>query len=457
MKNTTANPSLILTFTVLYAAGVLANGQYFVEVIGNSLQPSGQGVDSPGVVILLDVPFPKDGVVFAVKAYFRNLDVTAFQIWRPSSNSSQTFTLVAELQVIPSANTELIYITSKFLKCLLVEKGDRFGMHSFGKPSSIGYVFNPSASPSLAFQTGNESFIHVGLTAMFKSITFPYDLSCQVFYYLDNSNQSSSNETTVDCPPNLSIDDVLTTTTTPIPISSGVPGGVGQKGYLGFPGPYGSSGAPGDQGGTGPQGPLGVPGSIGPLGAPGSTGSLGSKGVIGDTGDLGLAVNGPPGLTGPAGRTGPPGQLVYVNASEKLGLESAPVSSSDSSDWSTKWTSELFMIGLLIWLAILSSIILMLLLCLVIVSCVVCAIRRHDDRICAKIREFHHHENDPYRMIRKTLAAETEMNSDDPSFGDSADGTIPKGESTDAPTLEHWMGAMKEDSVHEYKMWHGVQ
>lgn len=113
------------------------------------------------------------------------------------------------------------------------------------------------------------------------------------------------------------------------------------------------------------------------------------------------------------------------------------------------------MIGLLIWLAILSTIILILLLCLIIISCIICAIHRHDDRITAKVKAFHHHENDPYRTIRKTLAAETELNSDDPSFGDSADGTMPK--STDAPTLEHWMGAMKEDSVDEYNLWYGVQ
>lgn len=462
------NMLLIFTIAIFHNEKMFANSQYSVEVIGNNLQPSGQGVDSPGTVILLNTPFPSDGVVFAVKAYFRSLDTATFQIWRPKSNSSQVFTLVAEITAVPTTNTELIYMASKFLKCIRVEQGDRFGVYSSGQPSSIGYVFNPFSTQALAYSAGNGSTIEAGQTAAFTQITFPYDLSSQAFYYLESSNwNSSSNETSsVDCPPNLSVNDVSLITTSPVPISSGVPGIVGTKGPPGFTGAVGPPGSLGDQGATGLQGPFGPPGSEGSTGATGPTGPQGTKGVMGDTGDAGPVVNGPPGATGPMGPLGPPGKLLPVDAPQKAALESNTPSaaSASSDDWSTRWTSELFMIGLLIWLAIVSALFLALLLGLAVASCVICRIRRHDDRTWAKVKEFHHRENDPYGMIRRTLAsAETKMTSEGgggPSSSDDGspdDGTMPKRDSTGAENLEHWMGAMKEDSVQDYNVWYGVQ
>lgn len=133
-------------------------------------------------------------------------------------------------------------------------------------------------------------------------------------------------------------------------------------------------------------------------------------------------------------------------------------SPSSDSDWSKQWTSELFMIGMLIWLSIISVIVLVLILCLIIITCVICAVRRQDERTRAKVKEFHHRESDPYGSIRNTTAFDTET---DPSEAlanhETIDGTL---STLDYPRLADtptWMGAMKEDSVQEYKVWHVVK
>src|SRR6218665_1373394 len=85
------------------------SGQYIVEEIGNRLTPSIEGVDAPGIVVLLNTPFQKDGVVYAFQAYFRLLETVAFQIWRPTSSNSSVsgaFSLVAEITAKPSTQTE---------------------------------------------------------------------------------------------------------------------------------------------------------------------------------------------------------------------------------------------------------------------------------------------------------------------------------------------------------------
>lgn len=63
--------------------------------------------------------------------------------------------------------------------------GDMFGVLSFEGPSSIGYVFNPLVTRALVHSAPNATWSpEVGQTVVFRNITFPYDLSCQAFYYL---------------------------------------------------------------------------------------------------------------------------------------------------------------------------------------------------------------------------------------------------------------------------------
>lgn len=115
------------------------------------------------------------------------------------------------------------------------------------------------------------------------------------------------------------------------------------------------------------------------------------------------------------------------------------------------------MIGLLIWLSIISVIVLILILCLIIITCVICAVRRQDERTRAKVKEFNHQETDPYGSIRNTTTFETDP-SEALAIHETMDGntlsTFDFPRSTDTPT---WKEAMKEDSVHEYKLWDVVQ
>ncbi|KAK2144482.1 hypothetical protein LSH36_752g02022 [Paralvinella palmiformis] len=95
---------------------------------------------------------------------------------------------------------------------------------------------------------------------------------------------------------------------------SGATGPAGEKGVkgitgsLGKPGPLGPTGATGATGYTGRPGLIGIRGHLGPPGLTGSTGATGGTGATGFSGQPGyIGPRGEPGKTGPFGHPGQPG------------------------------------------------------------------------------------------------------------------------------------------------------
>lgn len=447
---------LLASTRVDVAAAQVSDPLYSVGTIGNDLVPSTVGVDAPGIVILLNQPFPTDGVLFAFSAFFRNQDYSFFQIWRPTTSSVNAFSLVASVEAssTTSGTVEQIYLVSHFVKCIGINKGDRFGIFSSNGSSPIAYTYNPANKQILTYALPNSSLINIvlplGQMEIFQETIFPYDLSVRAFYYVD-SNVSTSE---VDCAKGVLIDGVGQQTTTPIAIPSGQPGQVGPTGFVGNQGMIGPVGPPGviigDTGSTGPNGPLGNQGSTGQIGQPGIPGIVGDVGPVGYTGPL---APGDTGSQGPPGMIGPPGILINLTATNPP----QNVVSQDSSSDSLAWTSELFMIGMLIWLSIISTIVIVLLLCLFVASGFICDLHEHDRRLLRRIRNYYRrNESDPYETIRKTAGtttSETELASTSHGQPDSVDGMEARGRVHD----ENSMSSLKEDSIKEYKMWYGMR
>ena len=73
-----------------------------MATVGNEIIASTSGIDTAGVMLIMDDLIFTDGVVFAYSAYFRSEKPVRFQIWRPVSSETKEFQLVGETRVIPS-------------------------------------------------------------------------------------------------------------------------------------------------------------------------------------------------------------------------------------------------------------------------------------------------------------------------------------------------------------------
>lgn len=199
---------------------------------------------------------------------------------------------------------------------------------------------------------------------VFDTLRFPYKLNLQA--WIETSNDSlpmdggkNIENDYVDCPSALIPSHEFETIT----ISPGMTGATGPTGPSGNPGSMGDTGPIGQTGATGPAGSPGLTGTQGFLGAYGATGPMGFTGVTGPEGQIGatglIGATGSDGVVGPVGPPGPP-------------ATSAPLDNkaASSSDGCTGFLlSENFMIGMIIWLCIL-SLLLLTVLVIIVALCV---------------------------------------------------------------------------------------
>jgi len=253
-------------------------------------------------------------------------------------------------------------VSSLTHRCPVVQSGDTVGVYFESSPTAISRYFDPVDASTYRNQLLNLSVeIQVNDVVAFDTLRFPYKLNLQA--WIDTSNDSlpllgdgSGLESDyVDCPNALIPSHVIETIT----ISPGMTGATGPKGPPGDPGMMGATGPVGVKGDTGPIGLFGSTGAAGDLGATGATGSFGFSGVMGPEGRIGdtglMGATGSDGATGPVGPPGPPGT-------------SAPVENqaASSSDGCTGFLmSENFLVGVIIWLALLSLLLLTILVIIV--------------------------------------------------------------------------------------------
>jgi len=329
-----------------------------VSRVGNAIQGSSSGVDTPGATFLINDFVLADGVLFAFRAYFRSDKPLYFQIWRPvaanDTSSDDDFSLVAGWRVIPSIvdDIEDIYITAKMLPCALVHSGDRLALSFTESPGAVAYVFD-SSDPNAHGKTLDPASPPIeGDVVEFDPMIFPYDFS--VAAYVDTDYQArlniSEENYNNECPTNLLIPDQdLLDDMTPSPPVTGAPGAQGPSGPAG---PVGAAG-PG-----GPAGIAGVPGASGTDGVDGSVGATGMQGPQGDTGLSGFnGTMGGTGLQGIQGIAGPAGPAGASGAGASTGgdLTAGSITSIDTDSMSFVY---------LIWLAILTIIVIITLITL---------------------------------------------------------------------------------------------
>lgn len=271
------------------------NASNRVSRIGNPIRSSTSGVNVPGAVFLINDIVLREGVLYAYRAYFRSDKPVHFQVWRPEGEETPTgrdFKLISDVRIVPSIVDEVedIYLSAKFLDCVIVQENDRLGLFFEESPGAVAYTFD-GKDPRVygATQDPNNSSI-VSETVHFDTLIFPYDFSVAAYVDTELQNyQLGSSAYTVECPENLLIPDVdIVADLTAAPPITGSPGATGPAGLPGINGVDGLDGA---------TGPMGATGAIGPAGATGPAGLVGATGAQGVKGDQGL--RGPPGPPGP--------------------------------------------------------------------------------------------------------------------------------------------------------------
>ncbi|ESN91206.1 hypothetical protein HELRODRAFT_194530 [Helobdella robusta] len=377
-------------------SGFLSSNFGLKPLITNNNQP----FQYTPTVYLNQFSFKENGVLFAFFAHWRSSDLLQVQIWRPDSSMTGQkegevyYKFVSEVKVQPDVvkDTQTVYIVSSLnQKCLAVQPGDRLGFYiDVNTMSSFSYAYDDNLQTSKIFTNADvlsSDTVYGFQTVKFVERAFPYRLNIIAYYYraLDQPNS----ERQVDCPKNLVITNNTITTTLPplIPGDKGPVGDRGPKGEQGIVGPRGSLGYTGDTGSTGSRGEGGYKGSTGPTGSSGFTGYPGEKGSTGVRGAQGSTGNtGSTGGTGATGPQGPPGFLIVINSSgddhgqgsttsrsflpsiqnSKFSFENFKVllqlvddmsTSPAGGMFATKWKSESFSIGLLIWFSILSALV----------------------------------------------------------------------------------------------------
>jgi len=268
-----------------------------VTRIGNPIRSSTSGMNVPGAVFLINDIVLREGVLYAYRSYFRSDKPVHFQVWRPEGEETPTgrdFKLISDVRIVPSVvdQVEDIYLSAKFLDCVVVQENDRLGLFFEESPGAVAYTFDGD-DPRVygATQDPNNSS-QVSETIHFDSLIFPYDFSVAAYVDTELSSYNSTfQDFTVECPDNLLIPDVdIVADLTPAPPVTGAPGATGPAGQDGLPG---AEGAHGSTGATGPIGAVGATGANGIAGATGPAGLTGAQGAKGEKGERGLP--GPPG------------------------------------------------------------------------------------------------------------------------------------------------------------------
>lgn len=260
-------------------------------------------------------------------------------------------------------------------RCPVVQAGDTVGVYFETSPTAISRYFDPNDASSYRNQRQNMSAeIQLKDIVVFDTLRFPYKLNLQAWIETSNDSlpldgENSTDNDYVKCPMSLIPPHEFETIT----ISPGMTGATGPTGPSGNTGPIGATGPFGMTGATGPEGPVGPIGVQGYEGATGNTGPLGATGGTGPEGQVGatglVGSTGANGEVGPVGPPGPPG------TSGPVDTRVAP-----SSDGCTGFLmSEDFMIGMIIWLGILSLLLLTILI-IVIFLCVELRSKRKEDK-----------------------------------------------------------------------------
>ena len=180
--------------------------------IGNPITPSSSGIDAPGTTFLINHLVHVDGVLFALRAYFRSDKPFWFQIWRPASNASSVgeFELISNTFVIPSLvdGEADIYLVDELLPCPVIHQEDRLGLSFIDSPGSVAYTFD--ASHPEAFVTFLDPTLSLDLYTIvkFDTLSFPYEFSIAAYVdtYLSNYNITPGVYST-ECPTDLLIPD----------------------------------------------------------------------------------------------------------------------------------------------------------------------------------------------------------------------------------------------------------
>lgn len=264
-----------------------------------------------------------------------------------------------------------VYIASQLglrIKCVQLAEGDQVGVAlSAYDPatSSISYTFAPIPHTT-PFHLDTTS-VTVGSNITFSSsLVFPIDVS--IGAYVETSPNiiaaaKPDSNGNVDCPlstiPPWNLPQVTTIPPSPRP-------------WIGYPGEDGVTGPPGP---IGPPGPMGLPGPE-PTGYPGAAGPLGPDGPPGPSGMMASGFTGPqgpqsnitglPGATGVQGPIGLPGPVGpkgndYVANSTALNAQASSQAASDK--------RGNLIVGIVIWLAILSFIVIIVFIIVVVYCC----------------------------------------------------------------------------------------
>jgi preprotein translocase subunit SecG len=275
-------------------------------------------------------------------------------------------------------------------------------------------------------------------TVEFESIVFPYDFSVAAFIYTDDNSTFSSQ--IVECNPDAQIPDSGTrqVATIPPPVKgvSGAMGPVGYTGSTGFTGDTGIMGLIGNTGDTGIMGAEGVKGAMGINGTYGATGPIGSTGYTGPVGNTGaIGATGATGATGAKGPAGRDGEIMYNDTDSSNTSYSAVAGSSEQ--LTPSWTSENYMVGVVIWLSILSFIVIIFLILLVVLTCTYRRRRREVDQTKSAMRS-----QAPSEVGASTNGSTVEMRapmiqSDEHDFGAAND-------------IPAWMDDMREETTLPY-------
>lgn len=364
-----------------------------VEIIriGSEIFQSSSSLDFPGVMFLSDDAISRSGVLFAFSAYIIRNTTFSIQLWRPSTtgttsgdNALKAFQLIAE---IPFNSTNLfarndVYFNrmSRKQSCYKTIPGDRIGVAFATDRWPVPYIFNPSTQQvyTLTFNASNPP--KVNDVVKIDQLIFPYKFSCAAWIVIDESIVNDSTSEAV-CPDNITIPSYTTTSapTTETARRTGAPGATGATGPMGEPGSPGMPGAPGPTGFTGQQGPMGPPGMIGVAGDVGYTGVVGPPGPMGDTGASGASglpgAKGATGATGLMGPQGPPGPSANVS---DITDPSQPSASQQGTSASVPWhRRQSMIIGVYIWLAIISFLSLIIFIWTLVLCSVYCRLKTY--------------------------------------------------------------------------------
>jgi hypothetical protein len=186
-------------------------------------------------------------------------------------------------------------------------------------------------------------------------------------YTDSNITEPNSNSSLINCIPGLIIPRTFQSTVFPstAALPTGRPGDTGSTGGAGATGATGLSGPFGPPGNIGAPGSVGTQGNVGPRGDSGPKGAEGVDGIPGRVGEKGpLGFEGSQGSSGKQGYTGPRG----LNGENVIvpfgGLTQKPrpddsaqdVLAMTSDEDSSYWSSKDAIMGVFIWLAILSFI-----------------------------------------------------------------------------------------------------